>query len=38
MAKKRFSGAMGLQVDHKTFSTFADNALICPQVGMELFT
>jgi hypothetical protein len=38
MAKKRFSGVMGLPVDHKTFSPFADNALICPQVGTELFT
>jgi hypothetical protein len=32
MAKKRFSGVMGLPVDRKTFSPFADNAFICPQV------
>jgi hypothetical protein len=38
MAKKRFSEVMGLSVDHKTFLPFADNALICPQVRMELFT
>jgi hypothetical protein len=38
IAKKRFSGVIGLQVDSKTFLPFADNALICPQVGMELFT
>jgi hypothetical protein len=29
---------MELQVDHKMFSPLADNALICPQLGMELFT
>jgi hypothetical protein len=38
MAMKRFSGIMELQVDHKMFSPLADNALICPQLGMELFT
>jgi hypothetical protein len=38
MAKKRFFGVIGLRVDRKTFSPFADNALICPQVGTELFT
>jgi hypothetical protein len=38
MAKKRFSGVMGLPVDCKKFSPFADNALIYPHVGMALFT
>jgi hypothetical protein len=37
MAIKRFSGVIGLPVNHKTFSLFADNTLICPQVRMELF-